>query len=626
MPGPPDLPIELPPKAVGAPPAPAPPSPPPSAPPSPKTPRLAAALAPYVGAWKVVWLISPASMREFLEERGVASRSRALMAALTQSSELEFGVDGRDNWTERDLMSLNLFHTNRVVIPINGGSSEGVTPYGMRCRGSVSFRDGRLQMVEVPADPDSAETPVTHDFNLHGDLLHRRVSSASGAEFTMVLARIDAETHHRSRVLQREVEKAPRTRGPLALMPAACFFPVWLYCMATRKIWRAVFSQFWPMSAAMVLGSFIAGSTPLGGGVVGFPVAVLVLRMEPAQGRDFSAMIQAVGMTSASYLILYLKPELVHVKLVSWSIAFGVLGCIVGFVVEVDPFAVNLTLTTYLLAFAVVYFYKNEIIEHYLPPLGCAKGPAPGDAKGDALAELVRAEEAKDDAAAPAADPGDDRRRTRESIRDGLLVVSALVGGFVTAKLGSGSDSMAYIFASFCWNMLTPEDVISESAMTASTVIVMATMSFVVMGIRMATGHVSQDVVYCWCAAAPVVCFGAPLGSLVLGPRAELMLRRFFYFISVIQFLFFALIVIQTHAVGWSVVAVCIGATVAAVVAHYRLRLLPAATARTRQGSADHDASDAGDAAAERAGYADVPAYVAGAPAAGDDVEGGGGV
>ncbi|KAH8044733.1 hypothetical protein JL720_16999 [Aureococcus anophagefferens] len=43
----------------------------------------------------------------------------------------------------------------------------------------------------------------------------------------------------------------------------------------------------------------------------------------------------------------------------------------------------------------------------------------------------------------------------------------------------------------------------------------MATMSFVVMGIRMATGH--------------------------------LMLRRFFYFISVIQFLFFALIVIQTR-------------------------------------------------------------------------------
>ena len=112
------------------------------------------------------------------------------------------------------------------------------------------------------------------------------------------------------------------------------------------------------------------------------------------------------------------------------------------------------------------------------------------------------------DAAAPAADlEEDDRRRTRESIRDGLLVVSALVGGFVTAKLGSGSDSMAYIFASFCWNMLTPEDVISESAMTASTVIVMATMSFVVMGIRMATGHVSQDVVYCWCAAAPRTCW-----------------------------------------------------------------------------------------------------------------------
>ena len=48
----------------------------------------------------------------------------------------------------------------------------------------------------------------------------------------------------------------------------------------------------------------------------------------------------------------------------SWlgSCVFGALGVICGFLVPIDPFAVNLTLTTYLLAFALVYFYKNEVV------------------------------------------------------------------------------------------------------------------------------------------------------------------------------------------------------------------------------------------------------------------------
>jgi hypothetical protein len=42
------------------------------------------------------------------------------------------------------------------------------------------------------------------------------------------------------------------------------------------------------------------GSTPLGGGVVAFPLAVLVLKLTPAQSRDSSLLVQAIGMTSAA--------------------------------------------------------------------------------------------------------------------------------------------------------------------------------------------------------------------------------------------------------------------------------------------------------------------------------------
>ena len=543
--------------------------------------------APYGGYWRIVW--THGDVEGFCEARALKATLSRRMRTLFQGAGAETSfslVDGC--FLEEDVSGFLssaggfLSFGRSAALPVNGGPT-AMEPHvlGLRgCTGQVSLVDGELRMVETPGDCE-AGSEIVHRFARHGEMLYREVSwGAKDINFTIVMARVDDSAHHRSRVLRAEIDKAPGTRGPLALMPAACFFPVWLYCMARRRIWAAVFGEFWPMSLAMVVGSFIAGSTPLGGGVVGFPVAVLVLGMEPAQGRDFSAMIQAVGMTSASYLIMYLKPELVHAKLVAWSIAFGVLGCIVGFVVPVDPFAVNLTLTTYLLAFAVVYFYKNEVVEALIPPSSEGGRPPDAPSKGGPAAAMTTATAAM----AP----------RHHALRDGALAASALLGGFVTAKLGSGSDSMAYIFASFCWNLLSPpEEAISESAMTASTVIVMATMSFVVVGIRMATGAISQDVVYCWCAAAPVVCFGAPLGSLVLGPRAELVLRRFFYVISAVQFLFFALIVIRTHVVGWSVVATCLGATAATVLAHYKLRLVPAAAALKSQNSPRAPACDA---------------------------------
>ena len=59
----------------------------------------------------------------------------------------------------------------------------------------------------------------------------------------------------------------------------------------------------WPIALAMSLGSYFAGSTPMGGGTVGFPVLVMLQGEPSGMGRDFGFAIQSIGMFSASIFI-----------------------------------------------------------------------------------------------------------------------------------------------------------------------------------------------------------------------------------------------------------------------------------------------------------------------------------
>ena len=62
--------------------------------------------------------------------------------------------------------------------------------------------------------------------------------------------------------------------------------------------------EHWYYPVTMVVGAFVAGSTPEGGGAVAFPVLSIFLNIDRVLARDFSMMIQSVGMTSASIFIL----------------------------------------------------------------------------------------------------------------------------------------------------------------------------------------------------------------------------------------------------------------------------------------------------------------------------------
>jgi len=94
------------------------------------------------------------------------------------------------------------------------------------------------------------------------------------------------------------------TRHPI-LVGAAVVWMFWLALMVAGDLWH-LFADRWFMSVTMAFGSFIAGSTSGGGGAVAFPVMTLLFEIAPPVARDFSLLIQAVGMSAASFTIIAL--------------------------------------------------------------------------------------------------------------------------------------------------------------------------------------------------------------------------------------------------------------------------------------------------------------------------------
>ena len=90
------------------------------------------------------------------------------------------------------------------------------------------------------------------------------------------------------------------------VVPPLIVWTAWTLLMASSGAW-SLFRDGWHMSLTMVVGSFIAGATSEGGGAVAFPVMTLVFHVAPAVARDFSMMIQTVGMNSAAFTIFALR-------------------------------------------------------------------------------------------------------------------------------------------------------------------------------------------------------------------------------------------------------------------------------------------------------------------------------
>ncbi|MEM8902753.1 MAG: TSUP family transporter [Actinomycetota bacterium] len=298
---------------------------------------------------------------------------------------------------------------------------------------------------------------------------------------------------------RREVQ---RGRARQALGVSIAVTAVWAVWVTAAGHWDRIADQ-WAAAVTMVFGSFVAGSTPQGGGAVAFPVFTKLLDVPAEVARSFSLSIQTVGMGTATAAIL-LRRRAVQWRLVAISVpaavvAFAVVAWFGGdgdapFRPSVLPGAyVKVTFTLVLAAMALVVVLGRRVpvrvIEQDVDDIG---------------SRLVVA---------------------------GL--VAGAIGGAASALVGSGADVVTYLLVVVLVGLDprigVPTSVVAMTAVSAT--------GFVLLGL--VDGHLSieltdgmvtavgdvvpdepldagrADLFGLWLAAMPVVAWGAPLGSAV---------------------------------------------------------------------------------------------------------------
>lgn len=227
----------------------------------------------------------------------------------------------------------------------------------------------------------------------------------------------------------------------------------------------------WPMALAMAAGSYVAGSTPMGGGTVGFPVLVLLMDLPATLGRDFSFAIQAVGMTSASiYIFCSGKP-------LEWPMLRAALpGALIGTplgILYVAPLAsdlfIKLLFASMWCSFGLLHLRRIKEITSY-------EGMTPHDRSFDH--------------------------------KVGFAV--GLLGSVSVASItGVGIDMLIYmVLVLWCHADL--------KIAIPTSVVLMAFTSLVGVATKLLLGDLQTGTFENWLAAAPVVAVGAPFGALVV--------------------------------------------------------------------------------------------------------------
>jgi H+/Cl- antiporter ClcA len=246
----------------------------------------------------------------------------------------------------------------------------------------------------------------------------------------------------------------------------AAFLLLWVGGVAGFAYWPAVRGH-WPISLVMVLGSLVAGSTPIGGGAVAFPFLVLAWGESPTAARNFGLAIQALGMTSAMIFILCRRIP-IQGRMLLWSAVGSALGVPLGtFLIApyVADSIVKLLFSCLWMSFALLTLAKNR--------------------------EICSLE-----------------RRWRipptSAIWAGLS--AGLIGGVIASMIGVGVEMALYTVLVLLYR--------SDIKVAVPTAVCgMAIASLVGTGIHAALGDIQPAVFLNWLAAAPVVIFGAPAGA-----------------------------------------------------------------------------------------------------------------
>ncbi len=292
-----------------------------------------------------------------------------------------------------------------------------------------------------------------------------------------------------------------RTRSRLALGISVAVAVVWLVFVTLNGHWGRVIDR-WVAAVTMVFGSFVAGSTPQGGGAIAFPVFTKVLEVPATVARTFSLCIQTIGMGAASLAIIISgrRIDWASIRLLAPTAVAGFLAAawLIG---EPDqlfwpstlpgPY-VKVTFTIVVAAMALVVWlssrsWVNERVD---------------DLANDSLRARV------------------------------LLVGVGLAGGAASFLVGSGADVFTYLglvaLLGLAAGIGVPTSVVVMTAVSVAGFVLFGIVDGQLsIGIDEAGDVVSvggeptdeplpggrYDLFGLWLAAAPVVGFGAPLGS-----------------------------------------------------------------------------------------------------------------
>jgi len=327
---------------------------------------------------------------------------------------------------------------------------------------------------------------------------------------------------------------------------SAAAMAAWLVAATIGQHWGRV-AEHWESAVTMLFGSFLAGSSPEGGGAVAFPVFTKGLDVPGPVARTFGLSIQAVGMTVAAAAILITRRP-IHARATVIAAGAGVLGLLVGLVAlgESDQVFWPSTIPTQWVkaTFSIVLATTSVMMIRHLRR---------GEVDHSPQAWTQR--------------------------HDVGLGVAAVLGGGLASMTGTGANIIVFLF------LVLLADVNPKTAL-ASAVIVMAVVSVagtIVLGIvdgqlavSLEAGRVVQvgsdtvdlradrnDLFGLWFAAAPVVVWGAPLGSWVADRVREAHLVAFVAVLAAAEVLTTAVLVEELRSEGPLVVYLAAGLVLA---------------------------------------------------------------
>ena len=264
----------------------------------------------------------------------------------------------------------------------------------------------------------------------------------------------------------------------------------------------------WPIALVMILGSLVAGSTPMGGGAVSFPFLVLWLDMPPDSARDFGLTIQALGMTSAMIFILC-RRVLIQARMLVWTTVGAAGGMLLGTAAIAPHVAgnfVKLIFACMWMSFAILTLAKNRefcSITGVRPVGNCMAVPL------------------------------------------GLIV--GFTGGIIASLIGLGVEMALYTVLVLLYRC-------DLKIAVPTAVSAMAVTSVIGLGVHLWVVDISRDVATKFLAAAPLVIFGAPIGTYIVSvvPRIQTL-----YVVSVLCVIQFVWTLYRLHRTltEWTFVA-----------------------------------------------------------------------